>query len=269
MNDINAKHFLYSLNNVSNYKNKLDISINTLLYKYNCLIIEYLRFVNENINLKSTSLNKFIIIRGFETISHVFNIILYYSKNSDLAFYHGQKSFYYYVEFITQITDEENVFLNLNSRDASIFVYKKTIYDINKEFSKNKEKMNDNEIEKFNILNINLRITKKILHFLIINMNSDVEISKDTMKIIITKLEKKLDKINNNKMNKMLDNIELFLEHIGKDISNDKYFEILEFYLKKNSKIKNLLLDDIDETELNYNLLNKTPELFVDWIFTK
>ena len=90
-----------------------------------------------------------------------------------------------------------------------------------------------------------------------------------TNEIIITKLEKTLDKINNNKMNKMLDNIELFLEHIGKDISNDKYFEILEFYLKKNSKIKNLLLDEIDETELNYNLLNKTPELFVDWIFTK
>ena len=40
------------------------------------------------------------------------------------------------IEFINQITDDSNKFLQLCSRDASIYVYKKTIFDINNEYRK-------------------------------------------------------------------------------------------------------------------------------------
>ena len=133
----NQNNSFNSLLNIENYKKEFSYSMDDILKKHGILLNEYLNFIYENINLKNKSCNNFIIIRGIETISHVFSIILYYSKNIDLAFYHGQKAFYFYVEFICQITDEQHTFLQLNSRDASLFVYKKTIFDINNDYTKN------------------------------------------------------------------------------------------------------------------------------------
>ena len=47
------------------------------------------------------------------------------------TYYHCEKGIYYFTEFISQI-ENENSFLKLSSIDAIIFVYKKTIYNINK-----------------------------------------------------------------------------------------------------------------------------------------
>lgn len=51
----------------------------------------------------------------------------------DLTFYHCQKGYYYYIEFIEQISSIDHVFLQLNSKDASTYVYKKTIYELDSE----------------------------------------------------------------------------------------------------------------------------------------
>jgi hypothetical protein len=50
------------------------------------------------------------------------------------TYYHCEKGIYYFTEFISQI-ENENSFLKLSSIDAIIFVYKKTIYNINKKLS--------------------------------------------------------------------------------------------------------------------------------------
>ena len=63
-------------------------------------------------------------------------MLLLYTKNLSLAYVHCQKSLYYYVEFICQIGDDTHSFLQLNTKDASLFVYKKTIFDINNEHRK-------------------------------------------------------------------------------------------------------------------------------------
>ena len=125
---------IFSLHNLKNYKEEISYSPKEVINKHNSLIIEYLKFIFENVTLKNMNCYKFIIERGIKTLSHVFNLILYYSKNIDLAFYHGQKAFYYYVEFISQITNVEHKFLQLNSRDAIMFVYKKTIFEIKHEY---------------------------------------------------------------------------------------------------------------------------------------
>ena len=78
----------------------------------------------------------FIIERGIETIMHVFSMLFYYTKNLDLTFYHSQKAYYFYIEFIEQISDDNVSFLQLSSRDATTFVYKKTLYEINIEYKK-------------------------------------------------------------------------------------------------------------------------------------
>ena len=99
--------------------------------KYSELLIEYTKFIVENIQIKNKSYSKFIIIRGLDTITNVFTTILYYTKNLDLTFFHCQKSYYFYVEFISQISEAEKLFLQLSSRDASTYVYKKTLFDLN------------------------------------------------------------------------------------------------------------------------------------------
>ena len=40
---------------------------------------------------------------------------------------------YYYIEFMCQIGDSSHSFLRLNSKDATLFVYKKTIFEMNNE----------------------------------------------------------------------------------------------------------------------------------------
>jgi hypothetical protein len=135
----------YSLNNLENYKENFAYTINQIMEKYILLINEFLKFILEKNNvtpwrnsnkLSSDYSAKFIIIRGYETITNTFNFILYYTKNLNLTFYHCQKAYYYYIEFIEQISNVDHSFLQLNSRDAATYVYKKTLSELNNNLEK-------------------------------------------------------------------------------------------------------------------------------------
>ena len=63
-----------------------------------------------------------------------FYLLLHYTNNVTFTYYHCEKGIYYFTEFISQI-ENENSFLKLSSIDAIIFVYKKTIYNINKKMA--------------------------------------------------------------------------------------------------------------------------------------
>ena len=119
-----------SLHDIHQYNKELDASAKEIMTKYSELLVEYVNFVTENIKIKNNGYSKFIIARGLDTITNVFNHILYYTKNSNMTFIHCQKAFYFYVEFICQISETEKLFLQLTSRDATTYVYKKTIFDM-------------------------------------------------------------------------------------------------------------------------------------------
>ena len=89
----------YSLHNSENYKSSLDCDVSEAAKLYSSLIVEYFKFITENIKIRNTGLAKFIIIRGLDTITHVFVHILSTTKNISLTYFHCQKSFYFYVEF--------------------------------------------------------------------------------------------------------------------------------------------------------------------------
>ena len=76
----------------------------------------------------------FITNRGLITFKHIFNILCLYTKNFTLILHHIKKAYLYYVEFIGQIGDDKNTYLQLNSKDATLFVYKKTLFEINNEY---------------------------------------------------------------------------------------------------------------------------------------
>lgn len=123
-----------SLLNVENYKEKFYETSNDVIQKYISIIIEYLHFVKSYKSNPNRNYIKFILLRGLETISHVFIHILYYTKNIHLAEYHSQKSMYDYLEYVGQISEDKNMFLQLTSQDAVVYVYKKTIYDLIKKY---------------------------------------------------------------------------------------------------------------------------------------
>lgn len=263
----------YSLNNVENYKSTLNYTVSEILNKHNLLIIEYFKFITEKVHLKNNACNKFIIIRGLETISHVFNNILYYTKNVDLAFYHGQKAFYFYVEFIEQISDDQHTFLQLNSRDASMFVYKKTLFDINNDYRKNMdfELTSKNYSEYFDILQIHTSILKSILSFLIHKCNFSSDEKNSFINSIINKSTHIFDKLSNFKLNKNIYNIIYrFIEQLAKEIETDKYIEIIELFLKKIQKGKVFeikIMEKIYNQEFDEKLKDE-PDKFISWILS-
>ena len=139
-----------SLQNVENYKKDVYTNINNnnsimaenhnemdTYMKYVNVINQYLLFGIETIKNKNSEYLKYILIKGLFTISHVFKMLLLLTRNLDLTYYHCQKSYSYYIEFIGQIGDDAITYLQLNSKDAALFVYKKTIFDINQEYKKN------------------------------------------------------------------------------------------------------------------------------------
>ena len=272
-NNSNSNNFaFYSLNNVENYKSTLNYSVGEILNKHYLLMMEYFKFISEKVQIKNATCNKFIIIRGLETVSHVFNNILYYSKNIDLAFYHGQKAFYFYVEFIEQISDDQHTFLQLNSRDATMFVYKKTLFDINNEYRKNMDfELNyKNYSEQFDILQIYSNIIKSMLSFLTHKcsfVGNDTKICVDD---IINNMKPISDKICNSKFNKNAFNIILtFIEQLSKDIDSNKYIEIIDLFLKKFHKGKVVeikLSEKIYHPEF-YEKLQETADKFISWLF--
>ena len=137
----------YSLKNIDLFNKNLNIETNKIIQLYSELVIQYFKFItenNNNIKAKNFYLFAFIITRGLETVTNVYCFLLYHTKNVDVAYFHSQKSFYFYVEFIGQISDDENIFLQLSSRDASLYVYKKTIFEINLEI---KETLNVSSVE--------------------------------------------------------------------------------------------------------------------------
>jgi hypothetical protein len=144
----NSNYLLY---NVANYKVSIDNSVTEILTKFVRVIVEYMRFISEKITMKNKQYYKFIFERGIETLMHIFSIIFYYTKNLELTFYHCQKAYYFYIEFIEQISDDNVTFLQLSSRDAILFVYKKTIFDLHNEYRKN---IPEPTIEEKNILSI-------------------------------------------------------------------------------------------------------------------
>jgi len=145
----------------SSFNKELNQSVPEIMEKYVSLVVEYTTFIRDKNNILYKKHYPYILARGLDTITHVFIMILFYTKNIELTYYHSQKSFYYYVEFIEQILDVQHTFLHLSSRDASIFVYKKTIYEINQEHRKETEN-NAHDDAQFKKINAYAQIYKEV-----------------------------------------------------------------------------------------------------------
>jgi hypothetical protein len=252
----------YSLHNLENYKKDINNDISEITEKYYTLLLEYYKFIIENIKIKNANLTKFIITRGLDTITNVFNNILYYTKNINMTYFHCQKSFYFYVEFVGQISEDEKMFLQLTSRDATIYVYKKTIFEINNEHIKNNEKLIPETNDKILIINNYNNIYKTLLYKIIQSEDTSKNIS------YIDLFERTCEKINKTKYNK--ENIVILNDIVDKlyfDIVDINYFYVvIEYFFKKVKphKLKNCE-KKMDTKEMQDKLV-ETPEKYVMWL---
>lgn len=186
---------------INNYENIQDIKIiksdlkkehiNEYISKYVIIITEFILYNSSKKHYRTLDYNQYVTHQGIQTLFHIYHQLLMHTKNIDLVSYHVQKAYYYYIEFISQINKEQHSFLQFNIKDAIMFIYKKTIFNLDKQLTNALNISKDEE----HILRTLYDITNKINHLLIyvtdiirINSNNDddnndnnlIEINSDT-----------------------------------------------------------------------------------------
>lgn len=264
----------FILYNITNYKPVIENSVSEILTKFVEVIIEYMRFISEKIMMKNKPYYRFIFERGLETLIHVFSVIFYYTKNLELTFYHTQKAYYFYIEFIEQISDDNVTFLQLSSRDAILFVYKKTIFDLNNEYKKNIE---EPSIEEKNILatvDMYTYIYKNIVLFIINHNGFKYENKNDYINTSCDAIEFISETLNKNKIKQnYIECVYLFITVlIDKKIEILDFFKVLDQFIKriitKKKFDEKVIKNKIYDSEINNFINNNELDMIVEWIFS-
>ena len=271
----------HSLNDPKIYHSKLKESIDIILQKYISLIEDYQNLFFENIKINNEKYYKYLLLNGIKTISTVFLFILMYTRSLPTTYFHTEKSYYIYIEFVSQIDNQNHSFLQLNGKDASLFVYKKTIFEIDNNIKKDfvcKEK------EKLDIVNNFYGILLKLYNYNLEDeeFNSLEDYKSNLQKInqinfnILTQIVnffslKSFSQENNIKYSKLvLLFIDLFISFLIIYLKENKsFFEKIEIYLEilfnklRKNKINEENLKQLNQCNIK-EIINKTPKKFID-----
>ena len=247
-------------NNIQNtecYNTSYQDNYTAIFSKYMLIISEYLKHAENNIFLQNITYRKYVIKKGISTITHIFKLLLIYTKNMDMIYYNCQKSFVYYIEFIGQIGEDNHSFLQLNSKDAALFIYKKTIFEINNDIRKN---YTTNENNDKLITNVDLLTT--IYNTIIFRLIDNMELC-DIIKIINLELPKILHKI----IKLHIDSDDINILHLTLEFithsRNNNILECLDIFVKKIKKRHNINIKSLQQTLININDLDLTPQKYI------
>jgi hypothetical protein len=267
-----TSHFI--LYNTSNYKAVINNSVSEILSKFVEVIIEYMRFISEKIIMKNKPYYRFIFERGIETLIHVFSVIFYFTKNLELTFYHTQKAYYFYIEFIEQISDDNVTFLQLSSRDAILFVYKKTIFDLNNEYKKNIQEPTSEEKTILATVDTYTHIYKSIVLFIINHTDFKYENKNEYINTSCNAIEFISETLNKNKIkSNHIECVYLFITLLDdKKLDMLDFFRLLDEFIKKVISKKKfdekVIKNKIYDSELGNFIINNELNKIVEWIFT-
>ena len=253
---------MYSLQNVDNFYPILETNPTILMDKYSDVIVNYFHYIHKNISSKNKVLNKFLITRGIDTITHVFLYLLHCTNNSSIALYYCEKASYFYVEFVTQISTDETLFLQLSSRDATNYVYKKTIFEM--KHPKNQEESNSEEsAEKIKCIELYLNGYKLFFYKII---HSDIDYNTRISKV--SDLIKNINSIplDNDHLFKLTCVIDAFYNKIK---CIDNFLEIIKNIVKKitsNSHVLITTYKNIQSHECDILLASLPTDKFIKWV---
>jgi len=227
-NDKKQDKNVFSLQNVSNYKEKLEDDCSSIIEKYLQIILQYLKQITENTKIKNNQHFFFILMKGLDALYYVFLNILMYTRNLNIAYYNTQKAYYYYIEFIEQINNRNRNSLNLNSKDAIMYVYQKTIFEINNEI-KMEIKINKEERDIYDSLFAFHKIYKILFKSFYDKYNINLLVNKNETEDIVNKLNDTMKNIKSIKNDEYLD------DHL-EDYLNEIYDKITDFIESTENK---------------------------------
>jgi hypothetical protein len=273
----------FSILNVNNYNKELVINKKkTYLKSYFRIINDYLKHIIDRVQGDyNNEYYLFIITRGLSTLKHIFINLTTYTKNIELVTHHSDKSTLYYVEFIEQIGNDNNSYLKLNSKDAALFIYKKTIFDINNEYRK-KIVLTNNDKQLLTLFERTFKITNMLIDFSLQSHLKNIKpIERQSVKFK-GKITKTLDEnfkamfkifkiiyditdLNQNirKINILFHLVDLLL---SKKCEGIKIFNICELFAKKCNNT--ITIDGVSKKMLNDDYLNTVdnPKKFIAWL---
>jgi hypothetical protein len=84
--------------------------------------------LKKNEKNEKNEFSQFVFTRGLDTITHIFIYTMLNSNNIENSYTNAEKGIYYYIEFMNQMKEHKQMNLSLTTRDAVLYVYKKTIY---------------------------------------------------------------------------------------------------------------------------------------------
>lgn len=260
MKPVSAKESNYSLQHADNYYTDLTVDVTDICDKLCELFLDYYKFITENVSLKKPNLAKFIVDRGLDTMIHVFQHLLLYTKNVDLTYFHSQKAFYFYVEFVGQISEDEKLFLQLTSRDATMYVYKKTIYEISHEMRKlHGEVLSHTTRSKLDHVHAHIELCKVLL-------------LKMAPKTSVLALEKVYDKVAIFEGTELLHALGDVASKLAEKVEDANLFYNIILTLAKKTKKNPNLVHMVNDKVLNEEFLEKitelSPDKFIHWLTT-
>ena len=253
------------LNSIENYKSELMENESILFLKFVAMIHEMIILCNDRITTENEEYIKHILITGIKNTTYIYKIILLYTKNLELALYHTQKSILYYVEFISQVGEDSQNLLKLTTKDATLFIYKKTVFDINDEYKQSYQETNQTKT-----IMKQLELYIDIYNNIVIHSISFFDLKQYTLtqlqKNILTKVYKIVEalihlheihyetstNIVSNKLTGLLITIDCFNQSYQYEFINKNYTYLIEYCIKKIYKT------DIDNNKIKNNLLSNS-----------
>ncbi len=218
------KQKLY-INDISNYKNKISAQdVNLFIRKYYEIICDFINFMYDKKETKDITNVEYTINRGISMIGHIFKFLTIYTKNIDLVAFHTKKAFLYYMEFMGQIGNDSNVFLKLTSKDAILFVYKKTIFDIVNNY-KNKENDTPEQVALLKKISNQIDLINNMYNYIFVSRYDEI----NDVELNIKENEKENEEYYSNKNT-----------NIQKLDDSSSHTEKMMSYSSENIKIKNM-----------------------------
>jgi hypothetical protein len=247
-----------SLSNSENYYNNLSVNVNEILLQQLNILEEYIKNMNDIFHINNKN-KLYIIIKGIETIFHIYQQILYYTNNHKLAYYYSHKSIYLYKEYNSQINDDSNSFLNLTTRDAIIYIYKKTIFEIKPNLLKKDETNKQKEI--FDILFLHNNIIKLLLSLLY--KEYDENMKSAYLKLINNIISYQLNYSN---YNSLFFFTNLLFDHFLDYYTNEEIIESIDKFCKKINK-QSIMREDLNKKLINQEFKQLNSNQLISLLF--
>ena len=159
------------------------------------------------------------------------------TNNIPLSYYYGKQSYKYYIEFVEQLMDENIDCLQLTTNDAILFTYKKTIFDLNKNYIKEKNiSVSDSNNNEYTELNDILQIYKTLFEYILDNIHNISDLNSH-IKDYTSKLILNIYLIIS--ISNYINSIQLFIRIlINQHVSYNKVLEYLDKFVNIINKTK-------------------------------